>query len=565
MRNRRGLSTVVGAVFFIIAMTMTITYISSSMETLDQFAQNVMVKSSLEQDRTNEDFHITKATIDGNKFNLTVQNTGNIPITLTRLYIQNTTTTATDKTPGKYDLTTGNVISPGQTKNNIGQSLSISPGDNGASYDMKLMTDKGNKKQFSLQGGGSEPVYLQLHAIPREVSTNFDTTLLFTVKNNMSRNDVLLNVKPVDPPIISGSASAAWVSGPNPPSYTSLDAGDSTTFEWVYSISGNDGNSVSFTASLENGMPDNTATATVKVSDVEVSTEATVLWSEAARNAGLLIGGLPNPINGAGDGLGKFGIVIINPLERDILVYSVAVLSHNNKIFQKTPVGIEPTSGTWDYYDGQPFPGGLVWWEGPTPITVVAHEVAEFRFEYDVDGNQIRETDIMVEALTSEGKFISLNTISVNNPYPTMNVYYTPDPLDPTNNWTYSMTGIKGGVPTVFNATLENSHTSVMNSEAKMIIITPSDFGVPTSYGANSGWDNASILTNPDGSHKIEVKTSAHFGANNAKVYQFQVTPDTVSSENLYVLKTTSIFTDDWTNGMKIIAPVSEAGVQIVP
>ncbi len=264
----------VGAVFFIIAMTFAISYISYGMDTLDQYVQTVVVKSSLKEDRANEDFHIIKGTIDGNKFNLTVQNTGNVPITLMRLWVENVTVTATNTNPERYDLTTNNALTPGETKYNIGQSLSISPGDNSASYQMKLFTDRGNEKYFYLRGSGSEPVSLQLHAIPQQVANNFDTTLLFTVLNNMSRNDVMLNVKPANPPIISGSASATLVSGPEPSSYTNLNAGDIATFTWVYSISGNDGDNVSFTTSLENGILGNTATTTVSVKDVEVSLES---------------------------------------------------------------------------------------------------------------------------------------------------------------------------------------------------------------------------------------------------------------------------------------------------
>ena len=43
MRNRRGLSTVVGAVFFIIAATTVISYISYSMNSIDQFSQSIIV------------------------------------------------------------------------------------------------------------------------------------------------------------------------------------------------------------------------------------------------------------------------------------------------------------------------------------------------------------------------------------------------------------------------------------------------------------------------------------------------------------------------------------------
>ena len=75
----------VGAVFFIIAMTFAISYISYGMNTLDQYVQTVVVKSSVKEDQSNEEFEVTKLTIENNAFNIAVTNVGQIPISITRL------------------------------------------------------------------------------------------------------------------------------------------------------------------------------------------------------------------------------------------------------------------------------------------------------------------------------------------------------------------------------------------------------------------------------------------------------------------------------------------------
>ena len=67
MRNRRALSSMVGAVFFIIAMTVAIGYISFSMDTLDQFAQTIIVKAAVKEDQSNEEFKVNQVTIPGVK------------------------------------------------------------------------------------------------------------------------------------------------------------------------------------------------------------------------------------------------------------------------------------------------------------------------------------------------------------------------------------------------------------------------------------------------------------------------------------------------------------------
>ncbi len=124
MRSRRGISTMVGAVFFIIAMTVAISYISFSMDTLDQFAQTVVVKSSVKQDQKSEEFKVSKLTVDSNKFNITVTNTGEIPINVTRLWVENVTSgvTTTEAIPKNCDIK--KQVGPNQVVIKIGQSCS---------------------------------------------------------------------------------------------------------------------------------------------------------------------------------------------------------------------------------------------------------------------------------------------------------------------------------------------------------------------------------------------------------------------------------------------------------
>ena len=91
MKNRKGLSSVVGVVFVIIALLSTVSYITYSMNLLDKFNESVLVTTQENLDRTNEIFKVDKVTIDKNKFNITVQNNGNLPININRLCSLTTT------------------------------------------------------------------------------------------------------------------------------------------------------------------------------------------------------------------------------------------------------------------------------------------------------------------------------------------------------------------------------------------------------------------------------------------------------------------------------------------
>ena len=116
MRNRRALSTVVGAVFFVIAATTVISYISYSMDSINLFSQSVIVSESENVNRAKEDITISKISIVGGEFNMTVVNTGSLPVHLTRVWVTDEDSAASDK---KINLDVR--INPGNEKYNIGQ------------------------------------------------------------------------------------------------------------------------------------------------------------------------------------------------------------------------------------------------------------------------------------------------------------------------------------------------------------------------------------------------------------------------------------------------------------
>ncbi|MDR3781856.1 MAG: hypothetical protein P4K92_00895 [Candidatus Nitrosotalea sp.] len=137
--NRRGISTVVGAVFFVIIFTTAVTFVTYDMNLINNFTDAFVTKSQSDADTNHEQFSVTKVTVDNNKFNITVQNSGNIPITINRLWVQN----KTDITWGtsKYDI--NQVVYPGNSLTKIGQSIPLYAKST-QGYDLKLVTMRGN-------------------------------------------------------------------------------------------------------------------------------------------------------------------------------------------------------------------------------------------------------------------------------------------------------------------------------------------------------------------------------------------------------------------------------------
>jgi hypothetical protein len=290
-----------------------------------------------------------------------------------------------------------------------------------------------------------------------------------------------------------------------------------------------------------------------------------------------LISGIPNPAE-AGQGgtsyYGKWGIGIINPLNRDVKIFAVSLLAPVFDYFEGDPIGTEPPDpgqGTWRKAS-LGTQSMMTWEAGTDPVTIGAKEVGQFRLETDLTagGNDPIEGTVIIQALTSEGKLSTLYTFSAYKEHPTMNVYYTNDTSDPTNNWTYLIKDLKSGTTNqVFNATVENSANNALTSEVQLIILLPADFSNVDAYGSNTGWDETIVITNPDGSKVINVNTTAtSFAAESDLTYQFEADIPTVTDTKLYVFQTTAVY-PQWSNvalkQVQIASALSEAGVEVDP
>lgn len=268
MKNRRGLSTLVGIVFFMIVFAGVATYVTYSMNQLDKFGQTIIEKGQEDRNRDREQFEITTVSRDNNKFNITIQNTGELPLNITRLWIEN----KTDPSWGTQKFDINKAVSPGQTLTKVGQDLQLVALDT-QGYDIRLTTERGNAKEFLVNSASQEPVYLQLFVLPDNVPSGFNTTLLFAVTNNMSNNGALTNFVP-KLMVTPQGASATLMLGPEPTIYPLLKNGDTAYFQWIYKISGTAGQGVKFEASVDNGYLANS-----------VSRDVTVIASSSTKDA----------------------------------------------------------------------------------------------------------------------------------------------------------------------------------------------------------------------------------------------------------------------------------------
>jgi len=260
--KRRGLSTIVGAVFFVIVMGSTIGYVTYSMDVIDDLAYQVDVKQDTNLNRQNEEFKITDVGVDGIEFNLTVTNTGTIPINITNMWAKNMTDPLWNQT--KYKL--NQLVSPGQSVANIGQGTGLVAMDS-ESYSLRLVTDRGNSLNTQLLSATNQPLQMTLFTSPSTPLSQQNVTLLYTVKNNLTAGKIIQSITPqMAPPTTTGAATAVLQSGPTPVSVDSLSPGEIAFFEWTYYVEGNKNNQITYNATIVNAVIGNFVTDLTQIS-----------------------------------------------------------------------------------------------------------------------------------------------------------------------------------------------------------------------------------------------------------------------------------------------------------
>ncbi len=356
MKYRRGLSSVIGMIFLVVVLSSVLGYFTYGIHLVEQVNDQVITKGIESVDKSRESFEITNVRIDAGKFNLTVQNTGEIPIKLTRFWINN----VTDDSWPLQNFTINTIATPKQIITNIGQDTSLYALDSQA-YSIKLITQRGNSKEISINSPNQERLDLRLIALPETIPDKFRTTLLLTVTNNMTNQNTLLNIKPImNTPEGTGTMVETLITPMFPNQISNLRQGDTANFVWIYEISGDIGNSVTFTASLENGYPGNSASAVVSVNDVLLSQQSTTALSAIAISGQINKDALIFHTETDQTPNGAFQMY---PGDPDVGGNTISVETDNPNFFTNNGTSVNISSGIWNAtltYFSAPFPDSLI-------------------------------------------------------------------------------------------------------------------------------------------------------------------------------------------------------------
>ena len=228
MNKRRGLSTVIGMVFLVIVLSSTIGYFTYGVNLIEQLQDQMIIKGIESLNKLKENFEILDIRIDEGKFNLTIKNSGELPINFTRLWVNN----VTDNSWPLQNFTVNKVSSPGQVLQNIGQNLNLYALES-QSYTLRLITERGTMANVQVSSPQDTTIEMNLFSSPRSVVTTQNVTIWYGVTNNLSDGSILQEITPQieDPPDTTGSASATYIEGPIPTTKQSLAHGDTAFFK----------------------------------------------------------------------------------------------------------------------------------------------------------------------------------------------------------------------------------------------------------------------------------------------------------------------------------------------
>lgn len=275
MRSRRALSSVVGMVFLAAVVIGSLAYVSTSLETMGNFSESLIVEENRQKEKRAESFQVQSIDItDTNELDGLIKNTGEIPLEITTLWIDEV---GVDDVVQKFEI--NETIIPGETANLLDLVDFTMDPDTG--YNMKVVTARGDVESFSVNSLSTENIYMSLVATPTIIPSTFESTLTFTVVNNMSNGNYLYNLTPVmndtKQTLVDGSAglTSSKISGPTPSSYESLGPGEVAVFTYNYELTGDTPNDTQlFNVTLANANTGNEALSSVKIKEVPIATDA---------------------------------------------------------------------------------------------------------------------------------------------------------------------------------------------------------------------------------------------------------------------------------------------------
>jgi len=280
-RRQKGISTILVSVFMIAVIIVGLGAVSWGLNVQSTQGQVIKEKTVIETDLNRERIELRDVSIVGSKFNMTLVNTGMLPVKIVRAWVTNTTDT--NGWHKQYD-NLNKLINPGGALTNFGQDLPLIAKTD-KSYEIKVVTERGTTAIFKIANGSDAKLHVKLTATPNTIPSGQRVTVTMLVTHNNTLADAVLNIEPDTlqiTPSPSGTGSATLVSGfPVPAKDASIMQGGTRSYTWVYEVLGQNNTQFTVVGKLKE-QKSNTDTITfstrlVKVTATDYATTAGIL------------------------------------------------------------------------------------------------------------------------------------------------------------------------------------------------------------------------------------------------------------------------------------------------
>ena len=588
-QNRRGLSSVVGALFFVILMIAGFSVLSLALDAQTDIVTTQRIVSEIEIKKQQERFGVFASTDGNNILSVSIDNQGQNPVEISSIWIVNKT--LSDQPATRHAVTYDDAFVPTGFITNVlsTQSLEMIPD----TYDIKVISTFGTIKtiEFALGSVGSSGLRAELITDPPDVIIGQNVTIAMIVTN--TGIEPINDVKP-DPLVFIGTGAGSVMDySSHIPESVTLNGGASVMFTWDYQVTGGSGDQLTF-SSIARGSGGATSNM---VSDISILREPTdggsggeeaIIIRDDLYGKPQLFLMFPGPIGWDVNDRALWGVNVANPTNQPLDVSKVVIVAlsprptSSDKIFapechtktdNQKPETVMPTTGLWTCPDGNQ----LQWKNLASPQTIAPRSVFPFLVKIGTEaiGSATGDTNnipILVTVSSTLGQFgkagylTTMNKESVAMP----NVYLSkiPGSTNPADILG-EIREITEGTTVKFNATIADMDvdtTNVINSGSRLIINIPKDWTY-NAISSHIGFGTPLVQTFPDGSTQIIGSLSSNLsGGSGAKTIEFTATAPNISTAKMYVMY---ILADGTASGSGssnyAIGPLAETVLQVCP
>jgi len=592
LNQKKGISSIVGGIFFLVLMTSGFTVYYVALDSQSQMLNTQQIIADSEVAKIKEKF-VVAASSSGvnNVLSVQVVNTGYNTVEIADVWIINKTV-ATENATKYNDLDFRDVSIPVGYGGNVLENhapLYLTP----TIYDIKVISSLGTiqKVEFDVNGG-SNVLNAQMVAIPQDVRFGENVTVALIITN--SGIDTLTNVKPKFPLDVSPNQCQNTPNlifgGPS-----TLLSSQSTMFFWDCVLDQPIGNTITFrgNATAKLGTADidsNDATDSVIVRDFTSGEGEEIVLKDELFGRPQLLMLFPNPVGEDPDenDRGIWGVMVANPTDQKINVTKVVIVAvspratSSDYIFRQqcegagsnlNPITIAPTSNNWSC----PESNQLQWKNVANPQTVQPRSVFPFLVEMGTDvigGNQYNVTNIPIQTtvFTTLGQFGKAGYLSSINKedvaMPNVFLSSTIGSASPANVLG-EIRSIDSGASVTFNVTLADMDEGTaygINADSRLIINIPKEWTIGTVISQTGFKIPVTQNDFPDGSTQLIGKLISYMSGNDdAKTIQFTATAPTVTKAKMYVMHILSDGIATGSGGTFSIGPIAEAVIQVCP